>query len=368
MNLKKLKIYSARDAATCVQQEIANLAQVKDMHFDGKRVFLNCLVPNPSDQKRIEKRIFDLKFSPTTYWENGSLRIYFPLAKRRSDRPAWVINAVLFLITVGTTYINGITMFYDPDKLSVWTSGFLFSIPLLLILGAHEFGHYTLALYHRMKATLPYFIPAPSFPITPIGTFGAFIKMKSPIPSRVALFDVGISGPLAGFFVAIPVVILGLTMSEISPIPNPSSNGIYMIFGDSLLMKALYELFGPTTPEGFDLVMHPLVYAGWIGFLVTSLNLLPIGQLDGGHIMYAMFPRRHRLIARLFFAALLIMGLYYKYWGWFVWAFLILFLIRLDHPPTLNDQIELDSSRKMLGYVAILIFIITFTPVPVAVQ
>ncbi len=363
MDFKTLKIYRAKEAARKVERAISDLARVDRMQFDGKRVFLRCIPFGSVNDSLIEQRIYDLKFDPVAFRESGYLQIYFPLNKRRTERPAWVVNVVLFLITIGTTFVTG--MFLGSGNDSIWVSGFLFSGSLLLILGSHEFGHYFLSLYHKMKATLPYFIPAPPFPFTPIGTFGAFIKMKSRIPDRIALFDVGVAGPLAGFAVAVPLTIWGLGMSEIVSI-SPAGSGNF-ILGDSILFKAMGILFAPPMPQGTDILLHPVAYAGWIGFLITAMNLLPIGQLDGGHIIYAMYPRQHRKIARLFFFILILIGFYY-YHGWIVWGLLILFLVRIDHPPTQDDYKYLDTPRIMLGYLSILIFILTFTPVPIMVS
>lgn len=358
----KLKTYQAKAAAGEVTHHIADLIEVQSRYFDGRHVYLRALPTLDLDEKALEARIRELDYDPTIYRENGLLQIYFPLKKRRTQRPAWVMNIILFILTVGTTFANGMIM--SQKGMSIWWSGFLFSSSLLAILAAHEFGHYFLALFHRMKATLPYFIPAPPFPITPIGTFGAFIKMKSPIPSRVALFDVGIGGPLAGFAVALPLTILGIMNSVV--VPELEIGGGAFILGDSLLFKGLTIMFGPPVPAGADVLLHPVAYAGWIGLLVTAINLLPIGQLDGGHIIYAMFPRLHSYIARFFFITLVGVGFFY-FQGWLVWAVLILFLIRLDHPPTQEDRMTLDTSRMMLGYMAIILFIMTFVPVPMEI-
>lgn len=361
MNFKSIQVYRARDAAKKVEAAISHLARVDGMFFDGKNVFLRCIPYNQAYGPEIERIIQQMQFDPTAYTEDGYFQIYFPLNKRRTERPAWVMNLILFLITVGTTYLNGMLMFAG-DGISIWMSGFLFSSSLLAILGTHEFGHYFLSLFHRVKATLPYFLPAPPFPFTPVGTFGAFIKMKSPVPNLIALFDVGIAGPLAGFVVALPITIWGISQSEVIQLSQAGEFSFQL--GNSLLFIGLTELFGPPTPEGYDLLLHPVVYAGWIGLFITALNLMPIGQLDGGHIIYALLPRWHRYIARITFFVILGLGLYYKFYGWFLWAALILFLIRIDHPPTRDDDQELDVSRKMLGYLAIIIFLITFTPQP----
>ncbi len=351
-------IYQARDVAHIIAVAITDIARVETMHYDGRYVFLRCLTQNSASDKMVEQRIQAMRYNADAYRDGDYLCVLVHPVKRRSDAPAWVLNVVMFLLTFGATFVTG--MAYSPSGMSVWAAGTFFSVSLLLILGSHEFGHYFLALYHRMKATLPYFIPAPL--ISPIGTLGAFIQMKTPIPNRVALFDVGIAGPLAGFVVALPLTILGMHISDLEPIHLDEMVGGF-ILGESLLFKGLSWLFSPPVPEGFDVALHPMTYAGWVGFLITALNLLPVGQLDGGHIIYAMFPRSHPKLARVVLAAMVIAGLTYFH-GWLVWVFLIVFVIRVDHPPTRNDAMELGSFRMFLGYLAILIFILTFTFVP----
>lgn len=233
-----------------------------------------------------------------------------------------------------------------------------FSATLLLILLTHELGHFFTARYHHVDASLPYFIPIPNI----IGTFGAFIRMRSPIFSKRALVHIGASGPIAGMVVAVPVLIWGLQLSEIRPLPQET--GQYAIFlGDNLLFGWLSGMLVGPIPEGYDLYLHPVAYAGWIGLFVTSLNLIPVGQLDGGHIAYSLLGRRFRLVGLVTVAILF--ALTFKWFGWFVWASMLLLVIGLRHPPPLDSISPLDGKTKAMGLLSFILFILTFTPNPI---
>ena len=237
--------------------------------------------------------------------------------------------------------------------------GIPFSLTLLFILGTHEFGHYYFAQKHNVDATLPYFIPAPPF-IFLIGTFGAFIKIKSVITSRSALLQIGAAGPIAGFVVAIPSLFVGLKLSDVFD-KSPSFNGI--VLGDSLLMKGMIWITHPNLLENQDVLLHPVAFAGWIGLLVTMLNLLPIGQLDGGHIAYAIFGKKQNYIARI--SLLMLIPLSFISLNWLVWGGLIFFLMQsTGHPPINDFNIPLSKGNKIIGYLCFLIFIVCFVPAP----
>jgi membrane-associated protease RseP (regulator of RpoE activity) len=267
-----------------------------------------------------------------------------------------VANLALFFVTLLTTLAagtlqQGINPIEEPSLL--W-HGIPFSLTLLMILGSHEFGHYFMSRRHRIDVTLPYFIPAPSF----IGTFGAFIKMKSPIMDRRTLLDIGAAGPLAGMVVAIPVLIVGLMLSEIQP--KETAVGIQL--GSSLFFSLLNWLVHGIIPENADLVLHPVAFSGWIGLLVTCLNLLPVGQLDGGHVAYAVLGLRQGTLARAVIAVLVVLGI--TGWsGWLIWAAILLFM-GINHPPVVYDWIPLDRGRKIIGWITFAIFACTFTPAP----
>ncbi|MDD5167191.1 MAG: site-2 protease family protein [Syntrophales bacterium] len=265
-------------------------------------------------------------------------------------------NLVLFLITLFSTVIAGaIQQGINPlsSPYEVWR-GIPFSFTLLIILASHEFGHYFMSVRRGVKVTLPYFIPAPTF----IGTFGALIKMKSPILDRRTLLDIGAAGPLAGFVVAVPVLFVGLMLSDVRLGVSDTGMGL----GSSMLFSMLaWTVFG-SLPDNMDVILHPIAFSGWIGLLVTCLNLLPIGQLDGGHIAYAIFGKKQIILARVMFLILLILGVT-GWLGWLIWA-LILYFMKLSHPPVIYYWIPLDRKRRIIGWLAISIFILTFTPVP----
>lgn len=266
------------------------------------------------------------------------------------------LHFILFLITLFSTLIagalqQGINLIENPW--SIWR-GIPFSFTLLMILGAHEFGHYFMSRKHNIDVTLPYFIPAPSF----IGTFGAFIKMKSPIMDRRILLDVGAAGPLAGMCVTIPVLLIGLSLSEIRY--ETVDTGINL--GSSILFSVMNWMVHGFLPDDVNLILHPIAFSGWIGLLVTCLNLLPVGQLDGGHVAYAVIGPKQRVVAKVILAVLVIIGI--TGWsGWLLWAG-ILFIMGLNHPPVVYDWIPLDRKRKVIGWLTLLIFAMTFTPVP----
>lgn len=285
-----------------------------------------------------------------------------PVSEQRlRGRPPW-IHLVLFGLTFLTTAMAGaFQMGADPlsDPASI-RAGFPFALTLMTILLGHELGHYFLSKYHGVNATLPYFIPAP--PIL-IGTFGAFIRMRTPPRDRRALFDVGAAGPWVGVLLAIPAVILGLHLSEVRP-PVEGAAGI--ILGDSLLFSFLTRLTLGVSSADVTIILHPIALAGWFGFFVTFLNLLPMGQLDGGHIAYAMFGRAHRVVSRVFILVIVVLG--FGGWdGWFVWAVLIA-LLGLDHPPTVDAGTPLDHRRMRAAWLTVGMFLLTFMPTPISIS
>lgn len=270
-------------------------------------------------------------------------------------------HVVLFIATFITTLLagamlNGVIPWEHPEKIYL---GLPFSLTLLLILLTHELSHYFMSRKHNVSASLPYFIPAPPL-IGIIGTFGAVIKMKPPIPDRRSLIDIGASGPIGGFIIAVIASVIGLSLSEVKP-TGELQGGIS--FGTSILFDFLSNIILNVEPEKYDVILHPVAFAGWVGLLVTSLNLLPIGQLDGGHITYALFGEKHQWISKGMLPVLIILGIYF--WpGWILWAVIMIFL-GYRHPPVVHPWIELDRKRKIIGWIALVIFILTFTPTPV---
>ena len=271
------------------------------------------------------------------------------------------IHLVLFFLTVFTTLLAGALMegakvLENPLEL---LKGIPFSFTLMFILGTHEFGHYYYAQKHKVDATLPYFIPAPPF-LFLIGTFGAFIKIKSPIYRKDALLQIGAAGPIAGFVIAVPALIIGLLLSDV--VEKSNIQGA-LILGDSILMKILTWITHPKLMDTQDIMLHPIAFAGWIGLLVTMLNLLPIGQLDGGHVAYAMLGKKQRLIGQIAFIFLI--PLSFLSINWLIWGLLLLILMRsVKHPPIQDIHIPLSDTDKRIGYICLLIFIVCFIPAP----
>jgi membrane-associated protease RseP (regulator of RpoE activity) len=257
----------------------------------------------------------------------------------------------LFLATIFTTWV---------------VRGPWYSFGLILILGTHEFGHYVACRVNNVNSSLPNFMPMPPIPyFLNIGTMGAFIMIKEPIPNRKALMEIGASGPIAGFIVAVPVLWVGLMNSQMTL--GSSSEGPNLFFGSSLILWAMTEAVLGVNPMVTDVTihLHPLAYAGWLGMFFTALNLLPMGQLDGGHVVYSLFDRKRSLLAaRLFFVALIVLG--FDWAGWWVWAGLVL-ILGLRHPPVLDEATPLESKHRLIGYASIAILILTFVPVPFGV-
>ncbi len=274
-------------------------------------------------------------------------------------------NIVLFLLTVLSTIVAGSQAFFafnpfvEPRRL---LEGVPFAFTLLAILGTHEFGHYFTARAYGASVSLPYFIPAP--PPLLFGTLGAIIRMRSPARDRNSLFDIAAAGPLAGLVVALPALWIGLGWSKVAAVPSGGS----VSFGDSLLLRFMTWLaFGPL-PPGHDVFVHPVALAGWVGLFVTALNLIPVGQLDGGRIAYALFGARHRQISIATFLGLLALGAVTGAGNWFVWAFLLLFVMGFHHQPPLDDLSPLSPGRYAVGFLCLILLILLIPPVPIAIQ
>ena len=271
------------------------------------------------------------------------------------------LNILLFVLTFASTLIvgamhEGVDIVAEPLKIY---KGLPFSAALLLILLSHEFSHYIASKKHGIEASLPYFIPAPTL----FGTFGAVIRMKAPITTKNALIDIGASGPIAGFIISVIASIIGLSFSKVMPTPDAAN---IISLGDSLLFKGLARVILGNVPDNYDVFLHPVALAGWIGFFVTSLNLIPIGQLDGGHILYALLGEKHAIVSKVLVGLMFIMGL--LLWeGWIVWGVLLI-VLGFKHPPIVYTWAPLDPRRKVIGWISLAIFVLTFTPVPIIVQ
>ena len=272
---------------------------------------------------------------------------------------------ILFGLTIFTTLwagalhlntkpVNGAWDFLTQYPASLFR-GLPFAGTLMGILVTHELGHYILSRIHRVPASLPLFIPGPPHFI---GTFGAVIRMRSPIMNRRALFDIGVAGPITGFIAAVFALIIGLSLSEI--VPRTQTFGLQL--GEPLFLQFIaWIIFGPI-PATHDIVLHPIGFAAWFGFFVTALNLIPIGQLDGGHVAFAVFGKRQRTLALIAVPILLILGLI-GWPGWILWAGLA-GLVGLSHPPVVDPQTTLGKKRMWVAWSALAIFILSFSPVP----
>ena len=306
----------------------------------------------------------------------------------------YLFHIGLFIITFITTTFAGVlwtTNQAGPYELNVLLTGLPYSISIMLIITFHEFGHYFAAMHHRVDATLPYYIPLPPIPyFINFGTMGAVIKTRSRIYSRKAMFDIGVAGPIAGFVVCLAILIYGFThvpdihyLLKIHPDylqPDYGKNEMNLVFGDSILFHTLRIIF--TDPSAFfppmsEIYHYPFLCVGWFGLFITSMNMIPVGQLDGGHISYTMFGEdksfKISAIAFIFLFvfgaigtidAFMELGLNIGWGGWLFWSIILYFIIKLKHPPV-PDPVPLDRTRMIIGYISFVIFIISFSPSPI---
>jgi len=279
------------------------------------------------------------------------------------------LHVVLFALTITTTTLIGAEHYagFQSDFLPVAVQipirallvrGFWYSATILAILGCHELGHYFACRYYDVDASLPFFIPAPTL----FGTLGAFIRIREPIPTKRMLFDIGIAGPIAGFLVAVPALFLGIAMSHVVRVP-PNFVGFEM--GEPLLLKLGSKLFWGTIPDGYSLNMHPMAFAAWFGLLVTALNLFPVGQLDGGHISYAVLGRKSTYVTFVTISAAIVLAFFSS--SLIIWTGLMvimLFLFGPGHPRVVDEHVPLDRARLVLAVFAVVMFALCFTPSP----
>ncbi|HWG53134.1 MAG TPA: site-2 protease family protein [Gemmatimonadaceae bacterium] len=345
----------------------------RNLELGDRRILEGLVAPgHAAPSPALERRIAE--WDGYHYWQEspeGRWLVLVSEASRPSEK--WWLHAALMLITLGTMTIGGAVLagvsgvWYHPS-LAELRAGIPFSLPLFAILLAHESGHYMAARYYRVNTSPPFFIPFPA-QWNIIGTMGAFIRIRSPVFDRRTLFDIGVAGPIAGLVVAIPVLLIGLSLSV--PVPRgpvmplagqyiPYADGALFI-GNSLLLSGCRLVLGLHGP----LHLHPVAIAGWVGVLVTSLNLLPLAQLDGGHVAFAMFGRAQTWIARAFWLLLIPLG-YLWWYGWWLWAVLGLVIGRgrLAHPMLLAPERPLDRRRQIIGWLAVAIFVATFMPLP----
>lgn len=344
--------------------------------------------------ERLAKSLRPYEITPLFRVEDGQQTVYLVPRPPRPKPNRVGVNIILFVLTVFSVMLAGVQ--YEgplPDNaLEVMLtllrnifSGWPFAVSLLAILLAHEFGHYLASRYHRTSATLPYFIP---FPFSPLGTLGAFIQMKEVPRNKRILFDIGVAGPLAGMVIAIPVLFYGLSLSTLDTIEPSPPGMMQMLEGNSLLyLLAKYAVFGRLLPApadtgglplalywlryfftglpipfgGTDVFIHPVAFAGWAGLLVTALNLIPVGTLDGGHVLYALFGDKARKAFPYILVALMLLGLAWS--GWWLWAFMLFWLGRV-HAEPLDQITPLDPPRRAVAVLTLILFLLVFSPVP----
>jgi len=254
----------------------------------------------------------------------------------------YTIHIILFILTVASTLIVG---------------GPAYSFPIILILLGHEMGHYLMSRRYGIRATLPFFLP---FPLPPFGTLGAVIRMESTVSTRKALFDTGVAGPLTSLLLSIPAIVIGLRLSELLPVSQVKEGALRL--ADPPLFSLIQRLVLGEIQENHEILLHPIGFAGWVGLFVTALNLLPIGQLDGGHIAYALFGRKSRFISLVAIVVMAFITVFYNP-GWLL-LLILMILFGFRHPAPMDDQTPLDGKRKLIGAFAFLAFFLSFTPAP----
>jgi membrane-associated protease RseP (regulator of RpoE activity) len=314
-----------------------------------------------------------------------------PIIKKKTN---YFLHIGLFLITFITTTIAGVqwtTGEVGPYNVDTLMKGLPYSIAIMLIITCHEFGHYFAARYHKVIATLPFYIPFPPIPyFINFGTMGAVIRTRSRIYSKKAMFDIGVSGPIAGFIATLVILIYGFTnvpgidyLLTIHPDylePRYGQGGLSLVFGDTILFSSLKYLIADTNqffPPMSEIYHYPYLCVGWFGLLITSMNMIPVGQLDGGHISYTMFgdKKSFNISAAAFIALFFLgvigiidttleLGLNAGWSGWLVWSLILYFIIKLKHPPV-PDPVRLNDGRMYIGYLALFIFLISFSPAPI---
>lgn len=352
---------------------------IYETRVEFNTISLYCNIDTKALEDSFESLRIEMKkdnYIPILKYKGGEYIVHVvrqPDMKFRSN----YVNLVMLAATIVTTILAGslLWIWLIPENAAEYSSymdiflldnlangALYFALPLMLILGVHEMAHYYAAKRHGIAASLPFFIPVPPIFIPPLGTMGAFISIREPIPNKKALLDIGISGPIAGFLMAIPITAIGLHLSSslTMPVSDAVSGGTMMI-GESIFFQAVRSMLA--LPENISL--HPLAFAGWVGIFVTALNLLPAGQLDGGHVARALLGDKARFASYAAFGLMLILGLWFN--GWIVFAMLIM-LLGLRHPPPLNDVTKLDNKRKVLGAATALILVLCFVPIPFSVE
>lgn len=312
----------------------------------------------------IRERFDDLGYTPFVRADGDGVVVQAWPTADVTVQPRRALATTLFVLTCLSTLLAGaagagldlVDLVRAPRLL---LAGVPFAATLLAILGVHEFGHYFTARRYHAAVSLPYFIPAPP-PFFLFGTMGAIIRMRSAVRDRNSLLDIAAAGPLAGLVLAVPALVLGLMWSVVQPVPQ----GVALQFGDSALTWALTRLTLGRLPDGFDVFMHPVAFAGWAGLFVTALNLFPVGQLDGGRIAYALFGRRHRAVGYAAFTGTIVLGVLTRSVNWFVWGVFIAFLVGFVHPAPIDDLTPLSPRRRAVGLACLVLFALLVPPVP----
>jgi membrane-associated protease RseP (regulator of RpoE activity) len=352
-----------------LQREVGQRFPFYDMKSNINTVAFFCRI----DEETLEEKFESLRlilsekhYIPMIRFEHGEHIIYIIKKPQSKKKKSVWINVILLIATVFTTTLAGALQWVEIDQVDwmnmvsvqyLWEGFIFFSVPLLLILGVHEMGHYFVSKKHHVDASLPYFIPLP--PPFLLGTFGALISTREPIPDRKALLDIGAAGPLCGFLVAIPVSLIGFFLMQQNPLPLPSTGGNIILL-PPLLLQWMQSLF--SIPDNY--IIHPTLFAGWVGIFLTAVNLLPAGQLDGGHVARAILKEKHKYVSWL--VIFVLAGLSFFYTGWLMFAIIILLFIGTQHQPPLNEITRLDTRRKLLGLAILIIFILSFAPIPFA--
>ena len=354
-----------------LKKEVGQRFPFYDMKFNLNTAAFYCRIDEENLENNFDLLRLSLKeknYVPMLKFERGEHVIYIVKKLEKKGKSVW-INIGLLIATIITASLTGsilymgyfdIWLMTDPWQIfefnNLINGILLFAIPLLAILFIHEMGHYYISKKHGIGTSLPFFIPIP--PIVPnfnIGTFGALISSRDPMPNKKALFDVGIAGPIAGFLVALPVTIIGIVTSDVVSLDTVSSG--QTVLGSSFLFVILTNVLRDI-PQGFGLNLNLTAFAGWVGLLITSVNLLPAGQLDGGHIFRAFLGEKQKWAGWI---AIIIM----VFTGWFFFAIIIVFMMGMLHPPPLNDATKLDNTRKILFFVALSILVLCYIPYPI---
>ncbi len=360
----------AKEEIEHVKSLVARRFPVYDVKISYDVIEFYCRIDEASLEESFERLREDMSpegYVPMINYDKGEHVIIVGKKPRRKYRGTSV-NLAMLIITFATMVFAGMLLWASyaglPEdeaySLECVANGVMaFTLPLLAILSVHELAHFYAAKRRRVAASLPFFIPS----IPPLGTFGAFISLRDPIPNRKTLLEIGVAGPLAGLLVAIPIGIAGLMLTNMGakPVPDDFETGSAMV----VTLPLIYQWLGYLVPIEGGYMWHPMAFAAWVGFLVTALNLLPAGQLDGGHISRALLGNKAKYASWVTVAVLIGMSIFY--FAWLLFAILILFLGGAKHPPPLNDITKLDPKRRALGMVAFVVLIIAFVPVPISV-